>query len=427
MSVVSLRTRRMYWSAKTRQPIVADTMTVNRFEEILSVFHANDNELMKNKGERGYDRLHKIRPLIEMIASSFQECAEPESFVSVDEQIIPFKGRHSLKVYMQKKPKKWGYKVWAQGGQSGHVHKFHLAGDNTVPSLDENIVKSVGKSGEVVLQLTEGLVDGSYVFFDNYFASPELLIELRNRNLHATCTIRANRTRNCPLLCKKDIQKKGRGAYDYRLANNDGILICEWFDNKVVLVASNVHGVEPTYEVRRYDRKAKKHITVQCPCLIKSYNANMGGVDKCDMLLALYRNVQKSKKWYKRIMFHLLDLCIVNSWLLYRVVIPDCAMQLVDFKLDVARALILQRIADLQYVAPTHGAKCHSARGVNEDARYDLVDHFPVRNKELKNGQRCKFPGCSRKSMFMCRKCQVYLCLTSKDEDEDCFYAFHHR
>ena len=116
MSIVILPNRRMYWSAKTRQPIVADAITVNRFEEILSVLHANDNELIKQKGEPGYDRLHKVRPLLDILHISFQSCAEPELFVSVDEPIIPFKGRHSLKVYMMKKPKKWGYKVWAQAG-----------------------------------------------------------------------------------------------------------------------------------------------------------------------------------------------------------------------------------------------------------------------------------------------------------------------
>ena len=41
--------------------------------------------------------------------------------------------------------------------------------------------------------------------------------------------------------------------------------------------------------------ETQKHIEVTCPGLIKSYNANMGegGVDKCDMLLALYRNSRR--------------------------------------------------------------------------------------------------------------------------------------
>ena len=50
---VSLPVRRMYWSPKTRVAAVADLMLLNRFEQILSLLHANDNELMKKKGEQG--------------------------------------------------------------------------------------------------------------------------------------------------------------------------------------------------------------------------------------------------------------------------------------------------------------------------------------------------------------------------------------
>ncbi len=104
---------------------------------------------------------------------------------------------------------------------------------------DADIIKAVGKSGEVVVNLTENLAEGSYVFFDNYFSSPELLTELSKRKIHATSTLRADKSRKCPLTSKKEIQKKGRGAYDYRLEKDDKVLICEWFDNKVVLRHSN--------------------------------------------------------------------------------------------------------------------------------------------------------------------------------------------
>ena len=96
MSVVSLPARRMYWSPKTRVATVADLMPLNRFEQILSLLHANDNELMKKKDEQGYDRLHKVRPLIRSIFSCFEDCAEPELVGAVDEQIVPFKGREGL-------------------------------------------------------------------------------------------------------------------------------------------------------------------------------------------------------------------------------------------------------------------------------------------------------------------------------------------
>ena len=65
----------------------------------------------------------------------------------------------------------------------------------------------------------------------------------------------------------------------------------------------------------QYDWVAKK-IAVERPFSVEIYNRLMGGVDKADMLLSLYRTHCRSQKWYHRIEFHLLSLAAVNTWLL---------------------------------------------------------------------------------------------------------------
>ena len=53
--------------------------------------------------------------------------------------------------------------------------------------------------------------------------------------------------------------------------------------------------------------------------MIADYNSSMGDVDIGDMLIALYRTEIVSKKqWYFKIIFHMVDICKVNGWLLYR-------------------------------------------------------------------------------------------------------------
>ena len=44
----------------------------------------------------------------------------------------------------------------------------------------------------------------------------------------------------------------------------------------------------------------------------------MGGVDKCDMFLTLYRTKLKTRKWYHRIAIHLLSVAIVNAFVIYK-------------------------------------------------------------------------------------------------------------
>ena len=52
--------------------------------------------------------------------------------------------------------------------------------------------------------------------------------------------------------------------------------------------------------------------------------------------------------------------------------------------------------------------------------RYDKYDHWAILT-DTKNAQSCKIDGCKRKTMFMCSKCKVYLCMTKSS----CFLKFH--
>ena len=44
----------------------------------------------------------------------------------------------------------------------------------------------------------------------------------------------------------------------------------------------------------------------------------MGGVDLADQLIALYQISFRVRKYYHKLVFHLLDMSVVNAWLLYR-------------------------------------------------------------------------------------------------------------
>ena len=59
------------------------------------------------------------------------------------------------------------------------------------------------------------------------------------------------------------------------------------------------------------------------PMCIDEYNKNMGGVDKSDQLLSYYGFIHKTLKWSNQAAFHLLDLAIVNSFILYKLYKQD--------------------------------------------------------------------------------------------------------
>ena len=64
----------------------------------------------------------------------------------------------------------------------------------------------------------------------------------------------------------------------------------------------------------------------------------MGGVDKADMMLLLYKTKCRTRKWYHRIFIHLLHLAVVNGWAIYQEV--GGRGNLLDFLINISRCLM---------------------------------------------------------------------------------------
>ena len=99
---------RMYWDPTNRIPLIANVMGLTRFEILKRYFHVNDNSEQPARGP-DFDRLYKVRPLIDSVLTSCHKIPQEENH-SIDDQMIPTKGRSSLRQYLPNKPHKWGKK-----------------------------------------------------------------------------------------------------------------------------------------------------------------------------------------------------------------------------------------------------------------------------------------------------------------------------
>ena len=133
----------MYWGTETCISQVADVMSRNRWQAIKTNIHLTDY----STSDRTTGKLFKLRPFIDSLSSNLQKIPI-DGKVRVDEQIIPFKDRHSLKVYVKNKPKKWGYKVFALCDSSGVLLNFEI---DTGKEEHDSELPDVGVSGNIVL------------------------------------------------------------------------------------------------------------------------------------------------------------------------------------------------------------------------------------------------------------------------------------
>ena len=102
--------------------------------------------------------------------------------------------------------------------------------------------------------------------------------------------VRANRLRNCQLSSDKTLCQKGKGSAEIKICVSDNVELraIKWFDNRVVAIPTTFEAVAPSSQVKRWDRKKKEELLINCPLAVVSYNQNTGGVDLLDGLLSYY-------------------------------------------------------------------------------------------------------------------------------------------
>ena len=93
----------------------------------MKFLHLNDNTQYVSKGQPGHDPIFKLRPFLQSLLANFQQAVTLDRDLSVDEQMISFKGRLGFLQYMPKKPVKWGMKAFVLAeSKTGYVYNWRL-------------------------------------------------------------------------------------------------------------------------------------------------------------------------------------------------------------------------------------------------------------------------------------------------------------
>ena len=295
MEIVNLPSIKDYWrndEAFNYQPL-ANRISCKRFLQIHRFLHFVDNDSLLSYGEPEYSKIQKVKPILTQLSANCKEQFIPGRDLSVDEAMVKFKGRSSIKQYMPKKPIKRGFKIWMLAdSDSGYVTNFKVYEGKTQGTVEK------GLGANVVLTLTEHVQQRyHHVFFNNFFTGIDLLLNLLRRGLYSCGTMRSDRKGFPPSL--KPIVKKGfpnRGEYKH--AWNGNLSVVVWQDTKAITCASTN---APPDEVSQVTQKQKdgSRVTIQCPGSVVTYNKKMGGVDHNDQLRGYYEIPIKIKKIVK--------------------------------------------------------------------------------------------------------------------------------
>lgn len=173
---------------------------------------------------------------------------------------------------------------------------------------------------------------GHSLYMDNFYNSVSLAENLLAKKTHVTGTLRANRSRNPPITKSK--LKKGDLLAKF---NPQGVCVTNYRDKRTVLMISTEHNSEFVEFVN------KRRQVMHKPKVILEYNKYMKGVDRKDQMLSYYPCYNKSTRWYKKILIHVMQVMLLNAFMMFNVHQRQChnkTLSFYDFRLDVIRKLL---------------------------------------------------------------------------------------
>ena len=107
------------WDVFYGQGLVCVTMSHNRFSELLACMHFNDKN--SRSSWRASDTFAPFRDFWCHSTENLHTRYIPEPFVTVDEQLVPFRGHCSFIQYLPSKPDHYGIKIfWAADAETNY-------------------------------------------------------------------------------------------------------------------------------------------------------------------------------------------------------------------------------------------------------------------------------------------------------------------
>lgn len=361
------------WSKNDGRAIFNKAMSRNRFQELLRCLRFDDAAARRAKQTK--DKLQPIRECFDMWNVYLRELYNPGWCMTVDEQLVTFRGRCPFRQYIPSKPGRYGIKFWAIcDSETSYAWKMNIytgkaAGEERTVKLGEKVVK------DLVIEI-EG--SGRNITCDNFFTSYSLGEYLLSKRLTLVGTIRRNKPELPIELTKTAGRKVNSSIYGFR---NDATIVsyCPK-KGKLVTLLSTMH----------HDRKNDETNEKQKPDIILSYNATKGGVDTMDQMTRCYTVKRMTRRWPLVVFYNMIDVSVMNSFILWKSITSN-NMQRRQFIIHLGKALA----GVIEDTNPTEEA----------EAVENAVE--PVVKR-----RRCSMcpPSLDRKNKIICKKCNNNVC-----------------
>ena len=346
---------------------------------------------------------------------------QPNREVAVDERMVASKHRFSgIRQFIKDKPVRFGIKLWVLAcSLTGYTYDFfvYLGKKNT--ALTD---KTKGLAHNVTLKLCDSLLHQGYrLFTDCFYTSLGLGQELLGKKIYLVGVLKSN-SLSIPeeikdVKCWEKLATRG----DMRWHRVNQFVFVQWKDCKVVTFMSPIHKGSDTTVCSRTMKSRnnwkKKDLTQ--PKIANDYNENMGAVDLSNQYVNKYPSyIRTQNHWWKVLFFHLLDIMVVNSFILFQEFRKTHNMQFHDIsstfgQLEYRESLAMSLMDPISRCAVPGGFKACFPEFLEKRRDCTYCNAEAILSDS-------KVP--SYKTSVYCPTCNVSLCLTS---ERNCFRKWH--
>lgn len=287
-----------FWSADWGYAFFKETMSRNRFKEIMRFLRFDKKETRCTRLRE--NKFALVAEVWDRFVQNSIACYKPGADITVDEQLFPTKARCSFTQYIASKPDKFGIKFWL----AADVETKYMVNGAPYLGKDETRRPSQRLGDTVVLKMVDPyLGKGRNITTDNFFTSMVLAKALQAKKTSLVGTVNKSRRELPPCV------KEQRALFNTDVLRHDNatLTVYQCKAKKNVCILSTVH----TAVAITSGPKAK-------PETITYYNRTKVGVDVLDQMARKYSVKAPTRRWPVAVFYNILDMAAINASILFR-------------------------------------------------------------------------------------------------------------
>lgn len=378
------------WSKSDGRPIFNQLFARNRFQTILRMMRFDDAEARRRS--RSSDKLQPIRKVFDIWNTSLQNAYIPGTNLTIDEQLVTFRGKCPFRQYIPSKPGRYGIKFWAIcDSETSYALKLDI-----YKGKEPNDKKAKNVGTNVVLLLSESYRNtGRNITCDNFFTSLQLGRQLLQNKLTLVGTIRKNRGE----LPTAFITTKKRNPFStiYGFQKDSTIISYCPKKNKVVTLLSTMH----------YD-KGREMTSKNVPEIISYYNSTKGGVDTMDQMTRCYSVKRMTRRWPMIVFFNMIDISALNAIIIWMKLEKSPKKQKnIRRHLLIKLAKSLAKINTEESLPVSFPSSSQGSENFERKRRRCCLCPSKRDRKSKVYCYNCEQNVCSEHSITLCQKCKI--------------------